>query len=125
MDRVKALEQLLDENLKKAGNSFSEELIDNCWFNKNKFNDLTTSLFDLHQSNLLHEQRLYLAIKLWELSFLISRALRCHYDSRDIYKIENLAGDDARQIDSILYYLCNWFSYNKKIEERHLRFGSW
>lgn len=117
-------EQLL-ENFYRAKNSFYQELIENYFFDKGKFNDLETAVFELHQSGLLNEQRLPLAIELWEFSYLISRALSWHHDVRDTYKIKNLASDDDRQIDAILYYLCNWFSYNKPMQKESLEFGVW
>ena len=116
---------LLDDNLNKAPNSFYQELVDNCKLDEEKFNDLTKYVLDLHRSDLSQDQRLGLAIKLWEFGFLVSRLLRCHHDSSDVYMIENLDEDDDRQIDSILYYLCNWFSYNKELDEQQIKFGSW
>ena len=105
--------------------SFYLELRDNCMFDEDKFNTVTKCVFDLHQRPISTDERSSIAIKLWEFSFLTISLLNCHVDDNDVYKIKNLKEGDSSQINKILYYLSNWFSYNKPIDGQFLKFGNW
>jgi len=94
-------------------------------FDEDKFNTLTKFVLDLHQRPISTDERSSIAIKLWEFSFLTITLLNCHIDDNDVYKIKNLKEGDSNQINKILYYLSNWFSYNKPIDGQFLKFGSW
>lgn len=116
---------LIDKNLNKEHGTFYFELSENCRIDRSKFEELGLFVFQLHNSSISKEQRLLEAIKLWELTYWVSLSFRCHTDINDVYKVVNFNEEDAKQIDQILYYLSNWFSYEKEMDEESLKIGNW
>lgn len=104
---------------------FLGPLYDDGNFSKDKFHVFCETIHDLNKTDLNDSDRLGIVIKTWEVSFLIERFIGRHYNPDDFFEIKNISDDDIEQIGEIIYYVANWFSYNKKIEKEKLIIGSW
>ncbi len=106
-------------------NGFLGSLYDDGNFNKDKFHDYCKAIYDLSKIEIQDSERLKIAVKIWEVSFLIERFIGRHYNQYDFFEMRNVSDDDIEQISEIIYYTANWFSYNKPIEERLTKIGGW
>ena len=116
---------LIRQNLHKYQKTFFEKLYEDGFFDNNKFDELTEFIIDLSNTDLSKEDQLNKAVEIWELGFSIQQLITNHYDKNDTYKITNLIDDKLRQLTQIVYYFCNWFTYNKPLEKDCLTFGKW
>jgi hypothetical protein len=115
---------IIRNNLENHPNSFYYSLNEGD-FDSIKFKDLTNSICILDSEDLSQLDRLLKSIELWDLGFSIEKLISCHFDKNDVYKISNLSDTQVRQLSQVIYYFCNWFSYNKKIEKDLLEMDKW
>ncbi len=112
------------KNLHNQAESFYYS-INEGYFDNDKFKKLTNSIYSLNSRSINRLARLEKSIELWELGFSIQRLLTNHFDKKDAFKISNLNDKQICQLSQVIYYLCNWFSYNKKMEKKYLDLDSW
>jgi hypothetical protein len=115
---------LITNNLHNLPGTFYNALYEGL-FDDIKFKDFTHSILKLHSRDLSQIDRLKISIELWEIGFYIQRLLSNHYDKHDTYKIANMSNDQLRQLSQLIYYICNWFSYNKPMEVELLELKKW
>lgn len=107
---------MIEENLNLKENTFLQRLNDYGDFCINDYNDLVIYIVKLNDSKIDDLKRLEISNKVWELSYLISNYLCNAQNKDDIYEIQNLNEILDLDIKNKLYYVANFFSYNKKID---------
>ncbi len=119
LENIKYIENILNEK-----NPFFEELEEGN-FNKLIFHDYTNAIYELSKISLTNKEKYDCAIMIWEISHRIQNLLISHFDNRDIFHIKNFQEGDRRQLQNILFYTANWFSYSKEMDLEHMKIGSW
>lgn len=122
MDKYKNIEFI--ETLSERDNTFFDELEEGL-LNKSIFHDYTNCIYELSKTALTNKERYDCAIMIWEINHHIQNLLISHFDSEDIFEIRNLEEDDRRQLQNILYYAANWFSYGKEMDLEYMKIGGW
>ncbi len=62
---------------------------------------------------------------IWQINHRIQDSLISHFDTRDIYRIDNIEDDDRTQLKNILYYSAVRFSYNLNLNIEDVVIGGW
>ena len=119
------LEKIIKDNLDKAEGSFHYLLCENQIFDSIKFDSLIREVYHLNKIQIPQTKRLEIAVQLWELGFLIEKLISSHYNPSDLYKISNPDDEQIRKSSNYLYFICNFFTYNKMIEEADLNIENW
>lgn len=105
-------------------NPFLEELGEG-HLNREIFHCYTKTILELSKLNLSEDEKCKCIIMIWQINHIIQDYLISHFDSIDIYSIDNIEDDDRRQLGNILYYSAVRFSYNLDLNIEDVTIGGW
>ena len=104
---------------------FFDDLSNNGKFNFDQFYAYTQAIYGASTSNLSMQDRYIGAVTIWEINYKILLEISNHLND-DVYaKIDNVSQEQASAILDVLYYVANWFSYQKDIDPDLLTLEAW
>lgn len=119
IEHIDSLKSIID-----GRNQFFEELGEGK-FNRKLFHSYTKTILELSKLHLDDDERCKCIIMIWQINHRIQDSLISHFDTRDIYRIDNIEDDDRTQLKNILYYSAVRFSYNLNLDIEDVVIGGW
>lgn len=112
--------ELLQNNLEKKEGSFLYKLNDENLFDNATYNEFSITTAYVSNIELDEETRVKFIPILWEIGFKVISCISWHYNGFDVYCIKNAKDYDLNELSNRIYYLCNFFSYGKKMDYEYL-----
>lgn len=107
--------ELINTNFGIEEGSFLDELRNNSTFDRSRYNEFVFAVVKKSSGLMDDIERLSLAIRVWQISYLIHNSLYYDMDPKDTFSIEGINEEEKNKVVQDLYLISNSFSFNKEL----------
>ena len=106
----------IDENSNKKTDSFYERLSEDGVFDYSKFYLLIKEINALNNSHISEIDRIKISNNLYLLLLNIQFSISCHFNSKDVFQIDNILDDQLVEVGNFLTYIGCSFANGTEID---------